>query len=351
MADQEQNKGETTIPQKQADKIKELIDKVRPYATRLRELRKKLFIFNSIIGILVLVYLYLIAKPYFESSVTILPEYGSKSTTLSNLTQLAALAGVRVGDSAPSEIYQNLVYSETVLSSVIYNKYRTEKYNQPVDLVQYILGKDTLRYDKRRNFLIIYKAMTEGIVKTNLERLTKILTVTVSMPESKLSADVANKIGESLDLYVRTKRKTYASEQRFYLEKRTAQLKDSLSFAEEKLKNFREQNRVIVQSPGLLLEQGRLMREVEILNAVYIELNKQLEIAKIDDIRETPIVNIREWAKEPVIKTGPARVKNFVILMFFSVLFSSLFYLLQPQLRKYYQLVKGNKYSEPEKIS
>ena len=136
------------------------------------------------------------------------------------------------------------------------------------------------------------------------------------MPESKLSAEVANKIAESLDLYVRTKRKTYASEQRFYLEKRTAQLKDSLTFAEERLKSFREQNRVVLQSPRLLLDQGRLMREVEILNAVYLELNKQLEIAKIDDIRETPIVNIKEWAKDPVIKTGPKRLQTFIMFMF-----------------------------------
>ena len=161
------------------------------------------------------------------------------------------------------------------------------------------------------------------------------------MPESQLSADVANKIAESLDLYVRTKRKSYASEQRYYLEKRSAQVKDSLSFAEDKLKNFREQNRVVLQSPSLLLEQGRLMSEIEILNAVYIELTKQLEIAKIDDIRETPIVNIKEWAKDPIIKAGPKRVNNFITFMFFSVLFSSLYFIIQPKLKYYYQMMKN----------
>ena len=41
------------------------------------------------------------------------------------------------------------------------------------------------------------------------------------MPEAQLSADVANKLAESLDLYIRTQRKSYATEQSFYLEKRT----------------------------------------------------------------------------------------------------------------------------------
>lgn len=338
-------------PQKFEDKFKKFIDSIRPYIDRLWQVRKKLVIFNSVIFALLIVYFYLISKPYFESSITILPEYGSKSTTLSNLSQLAALAGVRVGEGAPTEIYQNLLFSESVLSNVIYSKYKTEKFDKPVDLIQYFLDSDTTRYDKRRNFLIIYKAFTENIMKTNLERLTKILTLTISMSESKLSADVVNKIGESLDLFVRTKRKTYASEQKFYLEKRTAQLKDSLSMAEEKLQNFREQNRVVLQSPRLILEQGRLMREVEILNAVYIELNKQLEIAKIDDIRETPIVNIKEWAKDPVIKTGPKRVQSIFIMMVISFVLSSFFFLIQPQLKKYYYLVKPKKTFDSEETS
>ena len=48
--------------------------------------------------------------------------------------------------------------------------------------------------------------------------------------------------------------KSFAAEQRKYLDKRIAQVKDSLKTAENKLKNFREQNRVIAQSPQLLLE-------------------------------------------------------------------------------------------------
>jgi uncharacterized protein involved in exopolysaccharide biosynthesis len=348
MAEQE-NKTDTG---KQALTIEQrlnlLIEKFRPYFLRLWQLRKKMILVNFIVAVLLLVYLYLIAKPYFESSVTILPEYGNKSTTLSNLSQLAALAGVRVGEGAPTDIYQNLIYSESVLENVIYHKYETEKYDIPVDLVQYFLDDDSLSYSKRKNFLRLYKSFSESVVRSNVERMTRILTITVSMPESKLSADVANQIAESLDLFVRSKRKTYASEQKYYLEKRTVQLKDSLEFVEEKLRSFREQNRVVLQSPKLMLEQARLMRDVEILNAVYIELNKQLEIAKIDDIRETPIVNIKEWAKDPIIKAGPKRVKAFMIIMFLSVITSSMYYLFQPQLKKYFQVLKGiSRHSNP----
>ena len=91
------------------------------------------------------------------------------------------------------------------------------------------------------------------------------------------------------------------------------------------------------------------MREIEILNAVYIELNKQLEIAKIDDIRETPIVNIKEWAKDPILKSGPKRIYNFILLMFLSVILSSLFFVFQPQLKQYYQMIKGSEQHSEDK--
>ena len=92
MTDQEIKKEETVKAKNLEEKIKDFMDQIRPYAKRLWDLRKKLIILNGIVAIIALAYLYLLTKPYFESSVTILPEYGSKSTTLSSLTQLASIS-------------------------------------------------------------------------------------------------------------------------------------------------------------------------------------------------------------------------------------------------------------------
>jgi len=345
MTDQETKNEETVQPQKLEDWFKNLIEKLRPHILQLWEVRKKLMIFNGAVAVLVLVYLYLIAKPYFESTVTILPEFGSKSTTLAGLSQLATLVGVRPAEGASAEIYQNLISSEIVLEDVIYSKYKTKKFKDSVNLIDYFSSEkkdDDEVKNKRQIFLGYYKNLADQLIRTNVDRLTKILTITVTMPESQLSADVANKVAESLDQYIRTKRKSFASEQKFYIEKRIEELRDSLTLAEDKLKNFSEQNRMIQQSPNLLLERGRLMREIEILNAVYIELNKQLEVTKIDEIRETPVVNVKEWAKDPIYKAGPARVSNFIKILFLSVLLSSVYFLLKDHVKKYFKLIKGN---------
>ena len=153
---------------------------------------------------------------------------------LSQLSGLASLAGVKVGEAAPTEIYQNLISSETVLQDVIYAKYRTEEFSDSVNLIKYFEINETddnPEIQKRKEFLTLYEILTKGRISTDVDRMTKILNVTVTMPEAQLSADVANKLVKSLDLYIRTQRKSNATEQSFYLEKRTEQVKDSLDYS------------------------------------------------------------------------------------------------------------------------
>ncbi len=329
------------------ERFKQTAARVRPYVINLWQVKKKFIIFNAVVLVLALAYLLFLTKPYFTSTITILPDYGSKETTFSQLSSLASLAGVSVGQGGvPTDIYQNLINSESVLSPVIYAKYKTEKYPDSVNLLQYfkIKPNNGLPSDlqKRAMFLMVFNSLSKGIISTDVDRMTKILTISVKMPEAQLSADVVNKIAESLDNYIRTKRKSYASEQREYIEKRLAQVKDSLTIAENKLMNFRQQNRMVIQSPDLMLEQGRLSRNVEIINAVFIELSKQLEIAKIDEVKDTPVVNIKEYAKDPILKSGPKRASTLIIIMFLSVLFSAGYFAFNGQLKKYWKYIRND---------
>lgn len=330
------------------ERIIEKIEKYRPIFKRIWEARKKLLIINFAVIVLTLVYLLIIVKPYFDSSITILPDYGSKLTSLGQLSELAAMAGVNLGgDAIPTEIYQNLIQSETIFEKVIFSKYMTKEFKDSVNLIQYFKMDldDELPYKLRirKAFLKLYKELTKNYVSFNIDRTTRALTVTVRMPESKLSASVVNKISESLDQYVRTQRKSYASEQRFYLEKRIFQIKDSLTIAENTLKSFREQNRVIIQSPQLILREARLIRSIEIMQTVFIELTKQLEIAKIDEIKDTPVLNIKEIAQDPIIKTGPSRLINLLTIILVSLILSTFYYGSGIRIKSYLEILKNHR--------
>ncbi len=321
------------------------VEKLRPHFTALWRARKKFIYFNGAVLVVSLLVLLFLVKNYYTSTVTILPDYGSKETSLSQLSGLASLAGVSVGGGTPTDVYQNLLTSQAVLEPVIYAKYKTLKYPDSVNLIQYFRIKPdknvSLALQKREMFLKEYEALTKAHLTTNIDRMTKILTVTAKMPEAALSADVVNNAVESLDNYIRTKRKSYASDQLLYIEKRMAQVNDSLRIAEDRLKDFREQNRVVVQSPELMLDQTRLSRNVDILSAVYLELSKQYELAKIDVIKDTPIVNVESYAGNPVLKAGPHKLATLIIIMFLSGLFSALYLGFRENIQKYVGYIKG----------
>lgn len=325
------------------EKVRDYYLKLKPYIEIISKNLRKLSIFNFTVFIITIIILLFFTEPYYISSVSILPEYGNKSGVMSQLSGLAAMAGINVGDAAPTEIYHNLLKSEEVLSNVIYSKYKTEKFRDSVNLIQYFeiyVDEKPQAIKSRKEFLKAFKLVSDNKISTEIDRLTKILTISVEMPEPQLAADVANAIVKSLDLYIRTQRKSFATEQIFYLEKRIKEVSDSLNAAEDALMKFREQNRIVSQSPALLLEQGRLMRNVEILQTVYIELNKQIELAKVEQIRDAPVLNIKEFAKNPIYKAGPRRLSTIIQVMLFSLILSLIYFIFSERIKTAIKVVR-----------
>ncbi|MBN2570806.1 MAG: hypothetical protein JXA68_01650 [Ignavibacteriales bacterium] len=327
---------------KKRDGLKEFIIKIAPLIKTIYQAKWKIILANFIIAIIVLVYLFFLTKPYYDSSVSILPEYGNKSSTFSQLSSLASMAGINIGDVSPTAIYENLIYSETVVSNVVFRKYKTTEFKDSINLIEYfeIEVDDDLPKEEANRYLFIkaYQKI-KNLITTNLDRLTNVLTITVRMPESKLSSEVVNQFVISLDDYIRTQRKSFATEQVKFIENRVIEVADSLRDSEEKLKKFRELNRVTIQSPQLMLEQSRLLRNLEILQTVYIELTKQLELARIDQVKDTPVLNVKEYAGNPILKTGPQRIVTFVLLMMLSFVISCLYFIYNGKIKEIRQLI------------
>ncbi len=298
--------------------IGDFIEKAAPYIRVIIQNRKKLLIINGIVAVVSIALLFLVMKNYYDSTIVILPEYGGSSMMLGGLKSLAAVAGINVGEAVPTLIYQNLLLGDTVLEPVIYTKYKTKKFDHPVNLIDYYkieLDKtdesDPKFLQERDKYSQIFKIFNEDIMTTDFDRITNILTVTIRTKEQILSSEVANNLVASLDEYVRTKQKTNAKEQRIYIEKRTDQVKDSLGAAEEALRKFQDKNRLVSFPPQLLLEQTRLARNVDILQAVYLELTKQMEIVKLEEVKDAPIVDVREEAGIPIKKAVTKTVSIF----------------------------------------
>ncbi len=284
------------------------------YSAALREVwKRRSFILwvSGAVGVVTLLVNFFVLWQYYRSTTTILPETDrSRIASLGQLANLADIAGSLGGPPTMAKLYPSILTSETVLRSVIGREYQNTRYGHPVNLLDYFdISGDTFE-DRMQKML---KGMN-SLVSASTEAKTGIVTLSVEMPESQMSADVANAIVETMDSFLQHNQNTSASEQAKWVKSRLDTVGEELKTRENDLRDFREQNRIVASSPALALRQDRLMREVEIKSAVLIELSKQLELAKIDEVKNISYVNVLDHAIPPVKKSRPTRLINTVLM-------------------------------------
>jgi uncharacterized protein involved in exopolysaccharide biosynthesis len=281
---------------------------------------------------------------YYRAVSTILPETErSKLSGLGQFADVAQLAGVNLPGSEIARLYPSIVNSETVLQNVLETKYETKRFPTPVNLIEYFqLNEGTPQKDLDEGLKRL-----RGLMTTSYETRTGIVTLTLDMREPQLSADVLNAVVAELDHFMRWKKITNASEQRKWIETRLKQVDQDLRNSEEQLKDFREKNRRVLDSPELLLQQQRLDRAVEINSTLFVELKKQYELAKIEEIKNIPIVNVLDPARAPVRKAGPKRATNTVLMFLLTLVGASGYFIVrqkyQGQISSILSALRGTK--------
>ena len=76
-----------------------------------------------------------------------------------------------------------------------------------------------------------------------------------------------------------------------FLQDRADSVFSELELAEEEFAKIKDINQRIIKASGRLKEL-QLMRRVEVLNAMYLEIVKNLELSKLTLLNQTPIINI-----------------------------------------------------------
>jgi uncharacterized protein involved in exopolysaccharide biosynthesis len=262
----------------------------------------------------------MLLPPIYRAQTIILPELEkSKIGELAGLSQLAAVA---TGVEVPfARLYPTIITSEAVLNAAILHKYNTKRFDHPVDLLEYWGLRDA---SPRANLEGALGRIRNQVMQVTLEPRTNVVKIVVDAGEPQLAADLANEITSQFDYYTRQVRKTNASEQRKFIEQRLKEMQDELKKSEEKLKRFREENRRVSDSPQLMLEQERLMRDVSINTTLFTELKKQFELAKIQEVKDIPVINILESASPPAGKVGPKKRATIIVTFVISLIVSLL---------------------------
>jgi len=126
--------------------------------------------------------------------------------------------------------------------------------------------------------------------------------------EPELAADIGNFIAQYIKDYIHEKQGAISRKYRIFVEDRLDESKIELAASEDKLTDFRKNHPIALDTPDLQLIRGRLLRDVEVNQEVYITLRQQYELASIDELKEAAVINILDSAEASVEIAKPKRI-------------------------------------------
>jgi uncharacterized protein involved in exopolysaccharide biosynthesis len=262
-----------------------------------------------VIGTMILL---LLTPNRYTSRATILPS--TKNQDLSGLKAMAGLAGFHIAETNTSALYPVILKSRHIQEAVTAKRYSFSNEGQKHELtLQEYFAQDNP--DRLR-------AALAGITDISSDSRTGEIAVAVETEYPRLSQAIVQEYLDELEAYNLHKRRSSARENEQYLARQLVEARQKLEAAEDSLEQFRLANADWARtgSPEVLKQHGRLERDVQMNSSIYLLLQQQHEMAKLEAQKDLPIVRILDQPSLPTVKSGPFRAKLLVltaILAFF----------------------------------
>jgi uncharacterized protein involved in exopolysaccharide biosynthesis len=157
-------------------------------------------------------------------------------------------------------------------------------------------------------------------VSVTLDDRANIFSIAVRAPRRDIALAMATRIIALISDFDRRIRRLRATENRKFIEDRAREAQANLGAAENEVAGFLARNRSYEQSPDLRVAYQRLSRRVDLANDVYITLARNLEQARIDEVKEVPVLTIVDPPHVYWRKVTPQRRKLVLATLFVSML-------------------------------
>jgi uncharacterized protein involved in exopolysaccharide biosynthesis len=255
----------------------------------------------GLLGLVVGVVFWLVLPRSYVSQATLLPSSGDEGGGFGGeLMGLAGTLGLAVPGSAvpESHLYPAILKSERIIRNAL------DTLVDPADSSRGDLrtvinaGEDLLPEET------VLKIRKE-ILRVSLDEATGIVRVSLVLGDPELAARANAIFLSELSEYLRQERSASSRENREFIEGRQEESSRELRDAEEALRAFRDQNRNISNSPDLLMEEARLLRAVRVQEELFLELTRQFEIARIEEKKATPILEILDPPEPHYVPHSP----------------------------------------------
>lgn len=212
----------------------------------------------------------------------------------SRVSGLAAQLGVSVAGSAQDvpQLYADLLVSRRFMTQLARTRFDfTAGGQRHHGTPDQIFGIDEAT-PQRRYWATI--KMLQGAVSSDVNPITGVVSLSVTTPWPAFSEQIGQRILEMVTQFNVSTRQSQAASERRFTEARLNEARGDLRAAEDALQNFLETNRRFDNAPQLLMRRERLQREVTQRQEVYSLLAEAYEHARMDEVRDTPVITVIE---------------------------------------------------------
>lgn len=258
----------------------------------------------AVIGLAVGASFGLLSTRQYASSATFMPQSAADQSSIGGLALAASQFGVRMpsggGTWGPS-VYVELIKSRGILVPIANDSVTVEEMQgRRIPLFELLeINESNLELRTERTV----RALRRIVTASENKKLGSV-QLTVTTPWPSVSYMLTKRILDDVNRFNLQSRQSQAKSERKFAEAQAEEAASALRQAEDRMKEFLEQNRV-VGSPELQNARDRLQRNITINQQTYISLLQSLGEARLREVRDTPVIMVLEAPTMPVI--GEAR--------------------------------------------
>ena len=291
---------------------------------------RKQIIIISFVFVLVGVARALLSPIVYTSSTTFINSQ-TESSSSSGLSGVASLVGINLGGMSsgseiPSTMYPQLGESIEFKRDLL-NSYIDEK--EQIKLEDFLANYNDIEKSVTENnnklFISEYEDelfnIINDVVSISVNQKDGFITITANMPNSEYAANTCINAREILQQTVINNRIKSAKQKLEYSEEQLNSKRIEFEEVQNKLAYFNDSNLNLVTS-SVINEREKLEAEFQIINAVMIELSKQVEQRKLQVSEDTPVFSIVKEASMPVTRSYPKRTQMVLIFGFIGLVAS-----------------------------
>ena len=301
---------------------------------------RKQIIIISFIFVLIGVAAALLSPIVYSSSTTFINSQ-TESSSNSGLSGVASLVGINLGavssgGDIPAKMYPQIGESVEFKRSLLNSYIDQEKQIKLQDfLADYNAIEKSVTKNNNRLFISEYEdelfKVVSDVISISVNQKDGFVTISTNMPKSEYAANTCINAREILQETVIDNRIKSAKQKLEYSEKQLASKRIEFEEVQNKLAYFNDSNLNLVTS-SVINERDKLEAEFQIINAVMIELSKQVEQRKLQVSEDTPVFSIVKEASMPVLRSSPKRTQMVLIFGFIGFILSTVFVLIKEPL-------------------